>query len=248
MLDMSHSHNSRSRIVRDRQRLGLEVYSRVLAFRLRRKGRNQREYQHNVLYRLRRNLRQLGLGDAAYVCPLFIDRRAYLLSMHWAGLRRWPYYWLRCWWGVPPWEIREILIEEVQRHNSLAPLITRIPGLDEHIVIPPHTRVQDAKHAYSFTEDGTEICFHSPEALVEAGQRLSMWLAQLSTGIVDPSSEFGYISAESAGAVLREVVSGLSGVEDFVVEEGNVSDWFTWGSILEEKYRILQFAFVIWEG
>jgi len=247
---LAYSHSSRSRIVSDRQRLGLEVYSRVLAFRLRQKGRNQREYQHNVLYRLRQRLRGLGLGDAAYVCPLFIDRRAYLLSMHWAGLRRWPYYWLRCWRGLPPWKISDIEISiarEVQGHNSLAPLITRIPGLDEHIVIPPHTQVQDANHSYSFSEDGTEICFHSPEALGEAGQRLSMWLAELSKGIVDPSPEVGYISAKSAGAVLWQVVSGFYGMEDFVVEEGDISSWFTWGSILEEKYSILQLAFVIWE-
>ena len=221
--------------------MGLGGNSLVLAFRLRRKGKNQREYQHNVLYRLRRRLQQFKLGDVAYVCPLFLDRRVYITSMHWGGLKNWLFY--SCRSRILPWEYVDI---RVQRKNSMELLIKEVPVLHEHMVIPPHAPVRHANHAYSFAEDGTDTCFHSPEFLPETGQRLSEWLTALSLGIAEPSREFGYISSEDARPILREIVAEFSDIEDFTAEQGDISDWFAWGSVLEEKHGVLQFAFIIW--
>src|SRR3546814_10714838 len=73
---------STSKIVTDRRKAGLTSTPHALYFPLRQKRETHQDFQHNVLLRLRQRLLNHGLGDAVYVCPLFLDRSAYRLNMH----------------------------------------------------------------------------------------------------------------------------------------------------------------------
>ena len=103
-----------------------------------------------------------------------------------AGLRRWPRF-----WHIHPWELEDILI-----HSSKGAVnFNAIPVMQEHVSIPPHAVVTNAKHSYSFTERGTDLCFHSPLSLPEGNRSLAYFL----TGVVgNPQSDEGFISPERA--------------------------------------------------
>lgn len=77
---------SSSKIITDRRSKGLKTEPRTLFFPLRQKQKTHRDFQHNVLFRLRQKMLNRGIGDASYVCPLFLDRSAYRLNIHWSGL------------------------------------------------------------------------------------------------------------------------------------------------------------------
>ena len=85
--------SSTAKIVRERKGFGLGVSPASLFFGLREKQPSHFDYQHNILYRLRKRLQARNIGDAAYVCPLFLERSAYRTHMHWAALRRWTHFW-----------------------------------------------------------------------------------------------------------------------------------------------------------
>lgn len=146
---------SAARIVKDRKKLKLSVTPRSLYFSLREKQKTHQEFQHNILFRLREKLQGRGVGDAAYVCPLFLDRSAYREMLHLSGLaqhhRHWPF---------DPWDLEDILLN----HSHGTAGFNRIPVIPQHITIPPHATVTSAKHSYSFSEQGRDLCFHSPEA------------------------------------------------------------------------------------
>lgn len=178
---------STAKIIGDRKSLGLPVTPRTLYFGLREKQPSHRDYQHNILLRLRERLVKKGLGDAAYICPLFLDRSAYRFHLHIAGLRMWPLFWR----GIP-WDLEDILIEGVGGPVNF----NAIPVLQEHVSIPPHVKVTSAKHSYSFSEQGTDLCFHSPTALPEGTTSLATFLGGL-VGRLD--SNEGFISNESSG-------------------------------------------------
>ena len=149
---------SKAKIVVDRKSLSLQVAPHSLYFGLREKQPTHWDYQHNILFRLRERLVKNNLGDAAYVCPLFQDRSAYRFHVHLAGLRGWLRF-----RRDSPWKLRDMLINGATGSVNF----NAIPVLRAHISIPPHIRVVSAKHSYSFTESGTDLCFHSPTALPE---------------------------------------------------------------------------------
>ena len=229
-------------IITDRKSLGLPVAPRTLYFELRRKQPTHRDYQHNILYRLRKRLVQRGIGDAAYVCPLFLERSAYRFHVHMAGLRMW-----RCFWRVAPWEMEDILI-----HRPSGSLnFKAIPVIQEHISLPPHDKVTSAKHSYSFTEHGTDLCFHSPLSLPEEGRSLADFLTSI---IGNPQSDGDFISPERAQSALRELFFDRDGEDrggllpgDFPENsEDGIASWLHWGDFLKTEYQIEQFALVRW--
>jgi hypothetical protein len=73
---------STSKIIVDRKKLKLTASPNSLYFSLREKQPSQTDYQQNVLLRLRNHLLNRKLGDAAYVCPLFLDRSSYRFHLH----------------------------------------------------------------------------------------------------------------------------------------------------------------------
>lgn len=233
---------STAKVITDRNALNLPVAPRTLYFGLRDKSPTQKnkDYQHNILYRLRQRLVQRNLGDAAYVCPLFLDRSAYRFHVHMAGLRQWPRF-----WRFDPWDLEDILLDS----TSGAVNFNAIPVLREHVSIPPHDKVTSAKHSYSFTERGTDLCFHSPLSIPEGNRSLANFLTSI---VGNPQSEEGFISPERAQGMLRELFSGVEGDDhsdllphDFSRNaEDGIESWLHWGDYLKTEHQIEQFALV----
>ena len=225
---------STSKIVSDRRKVGLATTPRALYFPLRQKQKTHRDFQHNVLLRLRERLLNRGLGDAAYVCPLFLDRSAYRLNLHWSGLARWGRF-----WRSHPWEIEEVMLVDGGRRIRF----DRMPVFAEHISVPPHASVTTASHKYSFTERGTDLCFHSPQALPDGLMDLATFLERLSTGFLNGGEK---LTPDGSDQMLSELISTT--IPTFRPEgEDPIGRWFSWGDHLRGEYEIEQFALVRWE-
>jgi len=135
--------NSSSRIIRDRRGIlpsPLNTSPHTLFFSLRNKKPEHRDYQHNILYRLRQRLRRRGLGDAAYVCPLFLDRQAYIHHLHLSSLS---HHYLPNIHGIL---LRSPLLIYSDINGAS---LHDVPLLKEHICIPPHQLVTSARHLSS---------------------------------------------------------------------------------------------------
>lgn len=230
---------STSKIIRDRRKAGLSIAPRALYFPLRQKQESHRDFQHNVLFRLREKLLHRDLGDAAYVCPLFLDRSAYRLNLHWSGLTRWPRFWRH-----HPWEWEDFLLEDGGRTARFE----RIPVLAEHITVPPHKRITSAAHSYSFTEQGAELCFHSPQALPDGSMSLAVFLGKLVNGFLRGEKLYPDRSdktlAELIGAVYGD--SGEDTPRYLLEGDDPLGHWFGWGDHLRTHYGIEQYALVRW--
>lgn len=232
---------STSKIIKGRKSLKLDIDPHALYFELRNKQPHHSDFQHNVLFKLRNWLRQTGLGDAAYVCPLFLERSNYRTSLHWSGVWNWARF-----RGHIPWELEQILIADAGRSIKF----DRIPVISEHISIPPHKIVTSAKHSYSFTEAGTGLCFHSPEALPEGVDRLDKFLSKIAARFLDRTDK---INRDQANQQLRELVAAVFGSEpgSKVPQFGEIDDpigqWLAWGDFLSSEYGIEQYAFVRWD-
>jgi hypothetical protein len=237
----AYPNGSRSNIIKDRRRLNLATAPHALFFPLRRKQPQQVDFQHNVLFKLRGKLRHWGIGDAAYVCPLFLNRSAYRHSLHWSGLLRWPRFWRRA-----PWDLEEVLLADGGRTIRFE----NIPILAEHVAIPPHATVTAAAHNYSFTEDGSDLCFHSPEALPDGMSSLASYLSTVAEGFLGSGDK---IRPDQAAARLTEIVSFILGTKEggptWSVDFGDdpIGPWFAWGDHLSSNYKIEQYALVRWD-
>lgn len=231
-----------SKIVIDRRKEGLTITPRTLYFPLRQKRGTHRNFQHNVLFRLRNRLLNRGLGDAAYVCPLFLDRSAYRLNLHWSGLMQWGRFWRH-----HPWEIKDLMLAD----NGHRIRFDRVPIFAEHISVPPHAEVTAASHNYSFTESGTDLCFHSPKALPEGSIDLATFLTNVSTGFLDGER---HLTPDGSDEVLRGLISEVDGDPKTTAStfgpEGDdpIGRWFFWGDHLRSEYGIEQFALVRWKN
>ncbi len=234
---------SRSRIVTERAQHDppLPTKPEVLFFELRKKAPTQADYQHNILYRLRQRLRRFTKSDAAYVCPLFLRRDAYRLSMHLAGLRMCVQFWRRF-----PWTLKEIVIAD---RPTRVPF-EQIPIFAEHVTIPPHRLVEDAKHKYSFTDQGTDVCFHSPEHIPDGSTQLAKWLSELSERFIRKDA---VILREHAKSVLEKFLKekdddgGNIPCPSYIHEiDDGIEAWMRWGSYLANEFDIHQYAFMHW--
>lgn len=234
---------SNAKVVVDRIALGLQVAPRSLYFSLREKQPNHNDYQHNILLRLRQRLINREIGDAAYVCPLFLDRSAYRFHLYLAGLRRWTRFGRN-----EPWESEQLLI----RSSDGSFNFDAIPVLREHVSIPPHDKVVSAKHSYSFTEQGSNLCFHSPLSLPDGNRSLSHFLTSVVGSL---KSDEDFITSDSARGLLREIFSGWDGADrgpllpdNFPINtEDWLASWLHWGDYLKTEHQIQQFALVRWE-
>jgi hypothetical protein len=235
---------STSRIVRDRKAItpqALNTSPRTLYFGLRDKQNGQSDYQHNVLFNLRARLIQSRLGDAAYVCPLFLERSAYRFWVHMAGIRRW-----RRFLSPYPWDLEDVFVDVGGKRI----LFDRIPTLAEHVSIPPHGLVKNSNHSYSFTERGGEVCFHSPLSLPEGAVSLSSFLKNVSEGFLSNDS---VILVEGAQRAIQTLLSSEVGEEglprpDGILEnQDGIGAWLEWGDFLRREFEIEQFALIRWE-
>ncbi len=232
---------SKARMVSDRKKLELSVTPRSLFFPLRAKKEDHRDYQHNILLRLQRRLRKYNLGDAAYVCPVFLERSAYRFHVHMAGLSRWLRF-----WRYDPWDLEELLVN----HGDRTIRFERIPVLAEHISIPPHDVVNTSKHSYSFSESGTDLCFHSPTALPEGASTLASFLKAISQTFL---AEGGQITPDTAFQNLMNLLGAEDSEGQFLPDmpefspDDPIGNWLFWGDILRRDFEIEQYAFVSWE-
>jgi hypothetical protein len=239
----AYPESSTSKIISERKSLDLSAAPRALFFGLRQKQETQRDYQHNVLYRLRNRLRARDIGDATYVCPLFLDRSAYRFHVHMSGLMRWVIP-----WRYSPWDSKDILINS--SNGSMT--FDAIPVLREHVSIPPHEKVTSADHSYSFNEQGSDLCFHSPLSLPQGSLSLTEFLKNL---IGDPDGNDRFIPADESGKILHELFAEIEeGERDSLLPEEvlNIEDgftaWLSWGSYLKAEFQIEQFALMRWEA
>jgi hypothetical protein len=234
----AYPNTSTSKIIKNRKSLGLGVTERALFFGLRDKKPSHADFQHNILLRLRQRLVNRGIGDATYVCPLFLERSAYRFHVHWSGIRRWPQLWRRL-----PWDWEDVRVHDAARVIQFA----RIPVLAEHVSIPPHDVITHARHQYSFTEDGTEVCFHSPEVVPDGSQSFGSFLDKLSARF--PEGE--KIRRDDANDELRELLSTLDlfGAPDVPFRFGDdpIANWLEFGDWLQREHEIHQFAMVAWD-
>lgn len=234
--------HSASGIIKDRKALGLQASPQALYFALREKRDGHKDFQHNVLLRLRQRLRARGLGDAAYVCPLFLDRSAYRFHLHWSGLWRWPRF-----WRFDPWDLEDVLL--TNGGNSIR--FDRVPVLAEHITIPPHDKVASAKHRYSFTDTGADLCFHSPQMLPDGTTTLGKFLVAISEGFLDRGEK---IQPQTANEELRLLI-GATEDGDLpdaftdalkIAPDDPIGNWLAWGDYVHHEYGIDQFALMSW--
>jgi hypothetical protein len=229
---------SRAKIIKERKDLvpPLSTSPRTLFFNLREKKPHHSDYQHNILFRLNRRLRRYNLGDAAYVCPLFLRREAYRHHTHLAALRgrgRWPRY---------AFDLEDLVII----HRRMRIEFGRLPFFAEHITIPPHDSVISAKHSYSFLEDGSEICFHSPVALRDTVVKLSAWLSELSSVFLRGETVVRSDNALEQLWLLTSQNNEDAGFEftDIAGTQAGFEGWLVWGDFLWREYAIEQYAFV----
>lgn len=233
--------HSKSKIIKERKSLisPSAASPRALFFELREKEPSHSDYQHNVLFRWRQRLVKYGGSDAAYICPLFLNRSAYRLHMHMAAMVRWWKF-----WRPHPWDLEKVLIHS----GGTRIAFDRIPVLAEHVSIPPHALVTSAKHRYSFSESGRDLCFHSPLSLPDNTSRFSDWLSNLSEGVLSGES---LITTNNVRPTLTNLLSDYEGAFSLPRElpdaNSGLTAWLDWGHHLKSIYGIEQFAFVAWK-
>lgn len=224
---------SSAQIIKDRKQLGLTSSPRSLFFKLQDKQPKHDDYQHNLLFKLREGLIAKSEGDAAYVCPLFLYREAYRQTLHLSALQQWRH--------LSPWVLEDIFIHEIGRNRIP---FKSIPTLREHISIPPHALVTDANHKYSFTEHGTDICFHSPRIIEEGSKPLHEWLEPMYRNFKEKESVIIQDMAQGRLIKLREAI-GLNSLYELNSQHG-IRGWLVLGDHLKREYQIEQYAFIRW--
>jgi hypothetical protein len=237
--------SSGSRIIKDRRSLGLNNEPLTLFFGLQPKSKIQNDFQHNILYRLGQRLQNRNLGDAAYVCPLFLERQGYLTLLHQAAsefransLDMFPP-------SSVPFILEQFLINQANGEESIR--FGQIPVFPQHVSIPPHEAVQDANHKYSFTESGDGVCFHSPKKLPDGPLLLSQWLKNMSREFLKEKS---MIKADAAGNELKKLIEateieiGKNLPDQTLWDKNGIEAWLSFGEFLRDTYEIEQYAFI----
>lgn len=229
--------NSNSKIAKDRRTKEFDS-NPSLFFKLREKQKNHREFQHNILHNLRSRVTRIG-SDAVYVCPLFLDREAYQFNIRTSGMRQWLRF-----WTPHPFDFEDRFLD---LNNGTHIPFGRVPIINEHISIPPHGLVTNAKHSYSFNEHGHQVLFHSPEEVMDSSL-LGDHLKRLSKGSLKGEK---LIKPENSLKELKDLVQSegnTNNKESLPIPEGlfeikdGLKAWAVWGNFLREEFNIWQFA------
>lgn len=226
---------SNAGIIKDRKRMKVNCSPISLYFQLRAKKPSHKDFQHNILYDLKSKLDKNGTGKAFYTAPLFLNRNAYLFAVHTNAILNWrPWRWM---WRDPFFfQEQEILT----RTGSIR--FQNVPSLREHIVIPPHAKVKNHKHKYSYLETGKDICFHEPTILENEsnlGQTIYDFLG-FSDG--QPTTEMIQLeeSLELLNSLSENILSDTEQNSNLRIMER----WLEFGVKLYEEYEISQYMLV----
>lgn len=164
----------------------------TLFFRLHRKAATADDFQHNVLLTYERP----DWSRAIYVAPLTTDKDKYEQLLFDATSRylEFPFY----------YELRKTI-----HHNRWRSIIGATPYLRAHVCITPHERVNTHEHYFAYSQNGTDISWHSPSLIAEGPSRLSDFyskiiqqaifnneaarpLERLATGTIEIARELGF--------------------------------------------------------
>lgn len=143
----------------DRAGLGLGCTASSLHFNLSKKADPNvpiSKLQHNVLYRMRERLQKRAIGDAAYVCSLFLSSKEYVSHTHLHSLRGWPLYWLK-----GPYSNKQVVIHG---HAPATFVLKATPPVLGNAA----RRRQAAAVLHSD--------FHAPQSMIRARTGLSIYL------------------------------------------------------------------------
>ena len=227
---------SGAKFLKERKKLHLSNSPIVLYFELRNKAKNHSDFQHNILFDLRNEIQREGIGDAIYTSPLFLNRSAYLLSLHLNSILSW-----RPWHLFSKQPFPAGHLDLVTNNGSIR--FQNCPVLKDHISIPPHQMVSTHKHRYSYLESGEETCFHSPEIIGKASN-----LGQFIYDFIHfrdgrPNAEL--INIEQSIELLNKLNSHFfektkSGDEP----EPILDKWLDFGDRLKRMYSIEQFMLI----
>jgi hypothetical protein len=262
---------STSGILKSRSNLKRSNKPLVLFFGLRKKGEKQDELQHNLLLKLRTDLKlkaagnTMAAGDAMYVAPLFWKKAEYSRYIHESYF--FPALYSRL--GIFPvsrhhfplkYDYKTLQIRE-KDNNSLKDVKVDFSSLsvfEGHICIPPHSRVDTHKHKYSFLQTGKEVCFHSPSVVEEAvnlGQYLDEFTRaqdglrsaggldrQAATILVQRLNQLAFPQVEQAS--LPSAISAEGPPSNRTESQILLDSWADFGERLYNEYRISQFLLI----
>lgn len=128
----------------------------TLFFRLHRKAPTAEDFQHNILLTYERP----EWSRAIYVAPLTTDKDKYerLLFDSTSRYLEFPFH----------YEIRKSIY-----HGRWRSIIGATPYLRAHVCITPHERVATHEHYFAYSQNGTDISWHSPSFISKGPSRLS---------------------------------------------------------------------------
>ena len=233
---LAYQEFSRAKFLKERKNLNLSNSPIVLYFELRNKDKNHNDFQHNILLDLRNKLQGKGIGDAIYTAPLFLNRSAYLLSMHLNSMLSWR-----------PWLIFRNLPFPVGHFDLITKTgsvkFQNCPVLKDHISIPPHQMVSTHKHRYSYLESGKETCFHSPE-IIKSTSNLGQFIYDF-INFRDGQPNAELINIEQSMEFLNELNSHF--FEQTLGEDERepiLDQWLEFGDRLKRIYNIEQYMLI----
>nr|WP_315847578.1 hypothetical protein [uncultured Rhodoferax sp.] len=134
----------------------------TLFFRLHRKAATAADFQHNILLTYERP----EWSRAIYVAPLTTDKEKYeqLLFDSTSRYLDFPFY----------YELRKTI-----HHGRWKSIIGATPYLRAHVCIAPHESVATHEHYFAYSENGTDISWHSPSVISQGPSRLSDFYSEV---------------------------------------------------------------------
>lgn len=133
----------------------------TLFFRLHKKAETAEDFQHNILL----SYECPNWSRAIYVAPLTLDKGRYEKILFDSTCRYLedPFY----------YELSKTIY-----HGSWRSVIGATPYLRAHVCITPHERVATHEHYFAYSENGTDISWHSPSFISAGPSRLSDFYAR----------------------------------------------------------------------
>lgn len=222
---ISKSHaRSRMEDIREFRALNSLEDDPSLFFQLRKKATNAHHLQHNVL--MSHEIK--GKSRAFYVAPLELDKTKYYSSLFNDEFR---------FHGDPIWFKRHSYIRDrfMIRHLNCSPF------LREHVAITPHEYVHDHNHFYSYSQTGTDICWHSPLFLDTGPSRLSDVMSSIVREVILTAGK-SLVNLEELSRSTLEISKELGFDVSNSKDVGALEAIQKHGKLLASTYRIRQFV------